>query len=135
MKVSVDTLNKHIGDVVKITSETPEEINGVYQIIDVEPGVEILYNFKDGFILETSLDKSNTINSVYMDINERLDLLYEGYLKLSIQLINEGWEYSEDPAFEGLNIMPVLNKLKALKILREINTGDVEEMGMGGIYA
>jgi len=51
-----------------------------------------------------------------------------------MQLMNEGWTYSEDEDFEGNNLLPIIQKIKIIKMLQAVtDPGIMDELNDYGV--
>ena len=84
-------------------------------------------------IVESKLKEEDEISPIYTPAEEKIEILCDAYIKLSMELMNEGWEYSEDEDFNGMNLLPVMQKIKTLKMLQAIADPNIMEANMDGM--
>ncbi len=85
MKINKQKLPSHIGDIVVV--EDASIPNGTYQIIEAAKEFQIFYDIPNHQVLYGDIgDVEVTI--ITTPVNERLELLYEGILKVIFEILS-----------------------------------------------
>ncbi len=137
MKIISANFNKHISDIMRIKN-TKSIPDGTYQIMETGDSVDLFYDIHKFVVIEANVDEDAEISNVYTPAEEKIEILTDAYIKLSMEMMNEGWEFSEDEDFEGMNLLPIMQKIKTLKMLQALTNPDIMEANMdamGGQYA
>ncbi len=130
MRIKAEDLHTHIGEVIK-TKDNGDIPNGTYLIMESDGEREMIYDIQKNHILNASFGDKDEVILIYTPADERLELAYEGYVKLLFLLMSKDWQYIEsidDPAYLINNIYPTVNKIKILKLLKHGKFEDLDNM-------
>ena len=125
MKIKLENLWQHIGDIVHVPEDLPTDTEtvipkGTYQVYEnTEWGLEMYDLYRNETVIFEGLDEGLEFRMITTPPKEKVDLLIEASTRQILILINEGWSYVEEEYSQRMNIAPYIEKIKILGLLRD----------------
>ena len=110
MKITQQNIHKHVGDVIQLSlADAPD---GTYIVLEVYEEFSTMYNLYSHEIHHLFETFSGTV--ITTPPAERLEMMYEGLLKHTMELMNQGWDLN--PKVET-DITSLVQKVKIIEVL------------------
>ena len=134
MNVKYENLWKRHGEIIQIT----EDINdyedelaipkGSYQIIEKDEYGYELFNIRTYNMVHTEGAQMDGLefNIMYADTQTILETMYDALTRQALNLTAEGWTIHDEYTPNALDITPLMDKIKVIKMLLETAIGKTE---------